>query len=121
MSYNRVIPRDFFNECKLLKCMGQLALKIHDQQLPDNIIIEWANEIGEPFDIQQDINGDLFVANYRLTINGVPVYFATSYNSKNAYPLFCEIDGEIIEVFNDHGGFTNDFFEAAAKLSAVTN
>lgn len=120
MSYFRVIPRDFFNESKLLKCLGQLALKVHDQQLPDNIIVN-IEESGEPFAIQQDTNGDLFIANYPITINGVPVPFSASYNSKNPYPLFCEIDGEIIEVFNDHGGFTNDFFEAAGKMGAVIN
>ena len=30
MSYTRVLPRDLFNEAKLLKCVGQLALLIYD-------------------------------------------------------------------------------------------
>lgn len=29
-SYRRVLPRDLFNEAKLLKCLGQLSLMIHD-------------------------------------------------------------------------------------------
>ena len=32
MTYRRVLPRDLFNEAKLLKCLGQLALIIHDGQ-----------------------------------------------------------------------------------------
>jgi hypothetical protein len=29
-SYNRVLPRDLFNEAKLLKCLGRLSLMVHE-------------------------------------------------------------------------------------------
>lgn len=29
MSYIRVVPRDFFNEAKLLKCLGQFELCVN--------------------------------------------------------------------------------------------
>lgn len=32
--YQRVIPRDLFNEAKLLKCLGRLSLFIHDGKSP---------------------------------------------------------------------------------------
>ena len=35
--YERVIPRDLFNEAKLLKCVGLLVLKIHDGENPANV------------------------------------------------------------------------------------
>ena len=38
-NYSRVIPRDFFNEAKLLKCMGLLALKVLDNMTPNGIKI----------------------------------------------------------------------------------
>lgn len=50
MNYIRVIPRDFFNESKLLKCMGQLSLKILDCQLPKGIEMYIEGD-GQPFQI----------------------------------------------------------------------
>lgn len=108
MSYARVIPRDFFNEAKLLKCLGQLALKILDRQLPEGIDIQ-ITETGEPFRIELDDSGYLYVANYPCTINGSNVWFATTYNNKRAYPLLCMTDGEETIVFDDNGNFDQDF------------
>ncbi len=44
--YTRVIPRDLFNEAKLLKCIGRLVLLIHDGD-HNNISFE---HDGEPFE-----------------------------------------------------------------------
>ena len=57
---NVVIPRDFFNYAKLLKCMGFLALNIHNGTLPDGIEIS-IEESGEQFEI--GLEDDLFVVN----------------------------------------------------------
>lgn len=109
-NYQRVIPRDFFNEAKLLKCMGLLALKILDNNLPSSIQIK-IEESGEPFDIELSDDGHLFVSNYPVTINGEVVLFKTSYNSKSNYPFFCEIDYTDYEVFDEQGNFTEEFIE----------
>lgn len=106
--YNRVIPRDFFNEAKLLKCMGLLSLKILDGQLPDGLKIE-IEESGEPFDIQLTEDGSLFVANYQVLVNDVPVIMGTAYNSKSNYPLNCIFNYEEIRVFDETGNFTEEF------------
>jgi hypothetical protein len=107
-TYTRVIPRDFFNEAKLLKCMGQLALKILDRQLPDgiDIVIE---ESGEPFNIELSEDGALFISNYGITINNNPAFIGSTYNSKAPYPLFVCVDYEETQVFDDSGNFTTDF------------
>jgi len=111
MSYQRVIPRDFFNEAKLLKCMGLLALKVLDNQLPEGIVIS-IDESGEPFDIiQMEDSGDLSVVNYPVIVNGVELLFASNYNSKSNFPLYCEIDYSPITVFNEIGDFSNEFIE----------
>jgi hypothetical protein len=107
-TYTRVIPRDFFNEAKLLKCMGQLSLKILDGMLPTgvDILIE---ESGEPFEINRTIDGNIFVVNYYVTVNQMPVQFATKLNSKEPYPLMAIVDYEEYEVFDNNGNFTTDF------------
>lgn len=107
-SYTRVIPRDFFNEAKLLKCFGQLALKILDGLTPDNMDI-YIEESGEPFNIDLTDDGSLIISNYETMINNIPVIFKTTYNSKANYPFFCEVDYTDYEVFDDNGNFTDEF------------
>lgn len=110
MSYKRVIPRDFFNEAKLLKCMGQLSLKIHDEMLPDGLKIE-IEETGEPFQIERDdSSGDISVHNYTVTINDRVAILRTNLNSRHRYPLYCSFhDTDPVIVFDDNGDFTTEF------------
>lgn len=115
MSYQRVIPRDFFNEAKLLKCFGQLSLKILDCTLPDGMTI-YIDENGESFGIQMSHDGYLTIDNYETTLNNIPVIFKTTYNSKFAYPFFCEYDYVDYEVFDDNGEFTKEFINFANDL-----
>lgn len=115
MTYQRVIPRDFFNEAKLLKCMGLLAMKVLDNQLPEGIKIG-IEDNGESFDIiQMEYCGDITVNNYPVTVNGIELLFASKYNSKSNFPLYCEIDYEPIIVFNEIGDFSNEFIETFTK------
>lgn len=117
INYSRVIPRDFFNEAKLLKCFGQLSLKMLDNQVPEGVNIS-IEESGEPFDICLSSEGGLYIANYETTINNVPVIFVTTYNSKSAYPFFCQYDYCDYEVFNEDGEFTEEFINFSLTLNA---
>lgn len=115
MNYRRVIPRDFFNEAKLLKCMGQLSLKILDGMLPDGVEVTIEDEKGKSFDIHQnDFDGCIFIKNYPTHVNGYPVVFKTILNSKAPYPLLVEIKSGKdsyydLPVFDDDGNFTDEF------------
>lgn len=115
MSYQRVIPRDFFNESKLLKCMGQLSLKILDGKLPDGVKIE-IDECGDPFVINQTNDGRLFLQDYDVTVNDVFVSMSTTYNDKNNYPLVCFHDDIETTVFDDNGEFTPEFIELCNNI-----
>lgn len=114
-SYERVIPRDFFNEGKLLKCMGRLALGALDRTTPEGITLD-VEENGEPFDIDLSDSGELYVSNYPVTVNGYEAFFFTSYNSKRAYPFYCRIDETDYEVFNEDGTWNKDFMQLASLL-----
>lgn len=118
MSYTRVIPRDFFNESKLLKCLGQLSLKIHDCKLPKGIEIE-IEETDKPFIIELEENlGLLYVSNYEICVNNYIIFFGTTYNSKDNYPLIAYTEYEEFRVFDEKGDFTDEFinkFKTSSK------
>ncbi len=108
-TYQRVIPRDLFNEAKLLKCMGLLSLKILDGLTPCSILID---ECGEPFKIERTDEGGLYVSNYKITVNGIPCHFFTTSNNKEPYPFYVYIHNyEEIPVFDDAGEFSPEFIE----------
>ena len=114
-TYERVIPRDFFNEAKLLKCFGQLSLKILDNKLPEGININ-ISENGKRFLIELSDCGSLYIKNYSTEVNGILVRFKSTYNSKSNFPFYCEYNYCDYEVFNDNGEFTSEFIEFAKTL-----
>jgi len=109
--YQRVLPRDLFNEANLLKCWGQLELLTmenpvvqikHNQFLHDNGFIVHLN----------DYDCSLEVVNLRLFINSVCYRVFRPMNSRDPYPLMLEIDkdtDEHIEIFTDSGQFSERF------------
>ena len=109
--YERVVPRDLFNESKLLKCLGRLALLIHKglEPIPDGLSFE---NSGGAFKIDQNLCGSLYVVSgIVFKCHGVVLDFHSAYNNQSNYPLFlvAEDEGEI-EVFDDSGEFTEEFF-----------
>lgn len=106
VKYHRVIPRDLFNEAKLLKCIGRLSLLILDNMVPCKIEID---ENGQPFNICLLDEGSLTISNYRITVKGIELIFKTTYNSKANFPLYCECDEVDYLVFDEEGNFSEEF------------
>jgi hypothetical protein len=109
MSYLRVIPRDLFNEAKLLKCIGRLCLLIHDNTVPCKM--EFVHN-GEVFDIVQTQDGDLMIDNVTIKVKGKVFNFKCHLNSKSNYTLYlyCDIEG-IVDVFDEAGNFEKEFLD----------
>jgi hypothetical protein len=110
--YRRVIPRDLFNEAKLLKCIGKMSVLIHDERIP-NLNITHENE-SKGFIIAQDHDGSIYVDNvFFFDNNGTPVYFHTPLNSKENWPLIMLYKEEEYFPFNDNGEYTlkKDLFQ----------
>lgn len=108
MSHRRVIPRDFFNEAKLLKCLGQLQLAIIDNAvggLP--LQVEFDDECFNV--LQHSGSGALYCANYSVYLAGEEIHLFTPYNSKEAYPLIASYRGEEYYVFDEAGKFMPNF------------
>ncbi len=123
MSYKRVIPRDLFNEAKLLKCVGHLALKIHDGFTPGDIPMAITPTIndGDPFvpDLDESLNA-LRLSSYVLAIGDRHLShytLYTTYNSKEPYPLFVFVDNAEIPVFDDNGEYTQEFTDYVTEAA----
>lgn len=112
--YQRVIPRDLFNESKLLKCVGRLCLLIHDGLTPVKMSI--ADEDIEQFEIGLLDDYFLTVANLDIFIDGIPFLFKTTYNSTANYPLYLEHEYCDYLVFDESGNFADEFINFCKEL-----
>ena len=113
INYQRVLPRDLFNESKLLEQIGRVCLAIHDGKLNKLKI----NHDGSAFDIQLSDEGSLYISNLEfLDSDDLPVTFSTTYNSRIKNPLlfFDRCSEEDLDVFEDSGEFTKYFLDLFA-------
>ncbi len=119
--YFRVIPRDLFNESKLLKCVGKLVVAIEDKKTPIPNIGYGVNE-GEPFKVALDEdNSCLTLLSVEISICRVIHRFVTNYNSRLNYPLVVESKLPGLEdayVFDEEGEFSEDFINYCRKFLA---
>lgn len=100
MTYKRVLPRDAFNESKLLKCVGKLTLLIEDKMAKG-----WHYHYDdEPFCIVQDKNdGSISVANITFWYKKKQVTISTGLNSKEAWPAIMTLGDNSYYIFQEDG------------------
>lgn len=118
MSYPRVIPRDLFNEAKLLKCLGQLALLILDGVgVPRGLSLKHDEEAETGFQIEQDdSDGALYCENIACYYGGRFIGLRAPYNSKDAYPLQFILQDQEGAVFDDRGKLSAEFCALLSSL-----
>ena len=115
MTYQRVIPRDLFNEAKLLKCIGMLALHELEKGLPDGVQLD---NHGDAFNIIQDeCSGDITCQNVRLEVKGRRLFLWTPMNSREPHPLYIVVNHEEIEVFEEGGSVSSEFINAISTYT----
>ena len=106
--YMRVIPRDLFNESKLLKCLGKLSVYVLDRRFPYEVLDDLEDSING-FKIVQDEDGNIYCKNYKFLVlkdnKDHSLSFYTPLNSKRPFPLYCDY----IEVLDDEGRLTDEF------------
>lgn len=102
MTYCRVLPRDAFNEAKLLKCIGKLTLMIEDGVLP-----EWLYHFdGNEFNIVQDeSDGSIQVSNITFWHNKEKVIVCTGLNSKENWPMVMRKGDTEYYLFSENGEY----------------
>jgi len=67
---------------------------------------------GEPFDIRQTMDGDIYCVNYNIILKETEevLELYSFLNSKEIYPLyFLDFSGDRRFVFDDDGTFSRDF------------
>lgn len=127
MSYRRVIPRDLFNEANLLKCYGQLWLKLEGRLGPE-LSFEFDDTGLNPFAIdQRPHDGSLTVRNVALFARGRQIHLSRPLNSRLPWPLEALLPdtelGEEVLVFTPDGELSPAFLAGieekvdVAKLS----
>ena len=107
MSYQRVIPRDLFNEANLLKCYGRLWILL-EPRLERSVRFELD---GEEFVIDQRASdGNLYIDNLRLWIRGQMYNLFRPLNSRDQWPLYLSLgwDEDDIRVFTDEGELSEE-------------
>lgn len=115
--YKRVIPRDLFNEAKLLKCLGQLSLLIHDGKAPAGLT---ATHNGDEFRISQNSSDGSLMVTSELDFyaGGYRLILSTPLNSRRPYPLTClHPAADEVEVFQDDGSLSVDFAKLVETLA----
>lgn len=110
MSYVRVLPRDLFNEAKLLRELAFLTLLCYDEQAGG---LEFEHDEPENgFRIELDVdNCELYVENLRFSIGEERVHLGTNYNSRSQHPLHFECGEKSGFVFESEKVFTDEFKE----------
>lgn len=111
MTYQRVIPRDLFNEASLLKCYGRLWIVLDNTQGHKARL----HHDGGAFEPQQDsTDGSLTLwPSVEFIIDGqLPVRLWRPLNSREPWPLYAMVqNGEFneVEVFDINGYLTDTF------------
>lgn len=109
VNYQRVLPRDLFNESKLLKCIGQLILHIENRITPENLTY-FHDDVD--FKISQnESDGSISIQNIEFEYNGRILHFYTLLNNKEPYPLYVYLDDEECNVFMNDGILSPEFLE----------
>ena len=118
MTYHRVIPRDLFNEAKLLKCLGKLY--IESEYEPEGTIVMHRDDEDDLFRVEQDpTSGCIYVDNIMVLVNGKRVWIYTGLNAKSDYPMYADFGGETIAVFDMDGNLTEEFLKIGLPVADV--
>lgn len=114
MSYQRVIPRDLFNESMLLKSLGRLKIHLMDTNLSQFVSMEVVDPC-QGFDICQSESGDIMAMNIKVydLSDKEEIYLYTGLNNKRNHCLeFLNFSQDISGyVLNEDGTIHDDFKE----------
>lgn len=117
LNYIRVLPRDLFNEAKLLKCLGQLELLRIDGKCNQFLEITHASDLYGGFFVSQDeSDGSISCSNIGISCGGNPIKVFCGLNARDAYPLQFEYADHAGRVLTDDGQAITEEFRALLKM-----
>ena len=110
MSYQRVLPRDAFNEANLLKCIGQISLLELDHMAPgfETELVYYKDNTS--FNIQlNESDGSIYVLNFIIKYKDEVLPHSVPLNSKRKYPMRVLYNNEEQWLFNEDGTLSKKF------------
>lgn len=111
MTYQRVIPRDLFNEANLLKCLGTLYLRLEELNL-DGVELIHETDLVDHFMVEQDEDdGSTHCLNVALMVRGTELFISRPLNSRRPFPLLVWDPrvNDVVYIFTDEGRLTDAF------------
>lgn len=115
MTYKRVIPRDLFNEANLLKCLGQLVVKLDERRSFASLKASEANPFAGFMIEQSPDDGSISSATLIFMIKADNYRLYRPLNSREVWPLWVgagwmtDPDFEDLAVFDDEGELSPEF------------
>jgi len=107
MTYQRVIPRDLFNEADLLKCLGKFYIMAEHRPIVRIL------HSGHTFNIVQNSDdGSIYCDNICVIIGRKTYDHFRPLNSRSPWPLYLRLrndpDADDFRVFDDEGNLSDD-------------
>jgi hypothetical protein len=115
MTYRRVIPRDLFNEAKLLNCLGRLWI-VANEKIPPGVLDVRQPDHTETWSVRQDrSDGSLTLAGVVIQSPTAEYEFYTPLNSRDKYPLYVyrtdDPDQNAVRALTEDGELSPEFRE----------
>ena len=106
-NYKRELPRDAFNESKLLSGLGHFVVAFEH----NTNIVMWFN--GKSFNIlQEESSGDIYVDNFYFKIKSTGYLYNlfSGLNNKSKFTVFIKLKSDDeVRVFDEDGAVTKEF------------
>lgn len=110
-NYPRVLPRDLFNESKLLKCLGRIVMFIEDGMAPKNLVYGYTGSNTDPFMVGLVDDGHLKLLGLHFSCSHALLEMKIAYNTKGVWPLLCDYEDVEYKVFTEDGILTQEFLQ----------
>jgi hypothetical protein len=117
--FSRVMPRDLFNEAKVLAMHMKFLEDYNAGKMPPGINVVPP----KGYNIGLTDSGELYLDGFDVTYNGTPARLEVTYNAgkDNKYPLNItaeELDVWSIPVYNEQGSLDSEFIESFGNDTA---
>jgi hypothetical protein len=115
--FHRVVPRDLFNEAKILAMVGKFAQDVNQGKMPRGFI----GKLNKKWTVALSEDGSLYISGFILTYKGKRADLTMNYNAGKMYRFPLQITVESmnlwnVSVYEENGELDSDMnqFEEAA-------
>jgi hypothetical protein len=114
--FMRVVPRDLFNEAKILSMVSKFAKDVNQGKMPEGFI----GKLNKKWTVALSENGELYISGFDLTYKGQKADLTMNYNAGKVYRFPLQITVEdmdlwSVSIYDENGELDSDMeqFEEA--------